>query len=155
VEIHPINLVLRVAAATVGASEVPPNTNSGPFVERCQKVTGGKKGDPWCADWLAMIGKAALGPDWPRPLTGSVKELHAWANAKGILQTSPEIGDVFVIWFESLGRFGHTGLVVGDDHLTISGNTSGDGSREGWEVGQRIWTFKPQDRFIRWAMLLP
>lgn len=156
--VAPAELVLRVASATVGASEVPANTNAGPFVERCQKVTGNAKGDPWCASFVAMVGVSALGALWPVRKTGGCAELAAWANTKAVLQKKPAAADVFLIWHGELGRFAHTGFVVSVNPdgscVTIEGNTSGGGSREGWIVAERARRFKPVDRFIRWADLV-
>mgnify|MGYP001434088626 FL=1 len=153
-----IDLLILLARATVGASEVPPNTNSGPFVERCQKVTGNKKGDPWCASFIAMLGQLAFGAAWPLPLTGGCQALHDAALAKNLIQVSPVRGDLFLVWHAELSRFAHVGLVtgepIGNTAPTISGNTSGGGSREGWLVGERVWTFTGKDRFIRWAHLI-
>lgn len=158
VRIAPRDLVLRVAAATVGASEVPANTNAGPFVERCQKVTGNTKGQPWCASFVAMVGEAALGPLWPVVKTGGCQPLHDWALGRGVVHEQPTIGDVFLVWHAELGRFAHTGFVLavrpdGNCH-TIEGNTSGAGSREGWMVAQRTRRFRPEDRFVRWTELV-
>lgn len=146
-----IDLVLAVALACEGASEVPANTNRGPFVERCQRVTGNQPGDPWCASWVAMVGQAALGKRWPLPLTGGCQVLYDVSKKKRRIVTSPKRGDVFLIWHKALGRFGHTGFCIDDAGDTISGNTSGAGSREGWIVGRRKWAFTPEDRFIRWS----
>lgn len=153
--IEPVALVLRVALACEGASEVPAGTNRGPFVERCQRVTGNAPGSAWCASFVAMVGTAALGAAWPLPATGGCQVLAEFAIAKHILYDTPQIGDVFLIWHPELGRFAHTGLIVGADADTISGNTSGAGSREGWLVGRRKWAFKPLDKFARWSLLLP
>lgn len=159
-QIAPVDLVLRVASATVGASEVPANTNAGPFVERCQKVTGNGKGDPWCAAFVAMVGVAALGKFWPVIKTGGCQQLHDWAARSGVVVAAPAAGDVFLIWHPEVdrGRFAHTGFVVRVNAdggcATIEGNTSGGGSREGWMVAERTRRFKPSDRFVRWASLV-
>lgn len=163
--ISPADLLIRCALAAVGAQEVPPASNSGMFVERCQKVTGGRVGDAWCADFAAMIGQTAFGKAWPAPLTGSVAELAAFAERRGILEAQAKPGDLFVVWFDSLKRFAHVGIVVAlnaDGSIdSISGNTTdparhidGADSREGWCVSHRAWRTGPQDRFIRWTTLL-
>lgn len=158
IAIAPADLVLRVASGSIGASEVPANTNAGPYVELCQQVTGNKKGDPWCASWVARMGVRALGALWPLPLTGGCQALHDWAHAKAALVAAPAIGDVFLVWHAELGRFGHTGFVVrvsaDGSCVTYEGNTSGGGSREGWLVAERTRRFTAQDRFIRWAPLV-
>lgn len=159
ITISPIDLVLRVSAKSEGASEHPPNSNAGPYVERVQKVTGNRKGDPWCASEVADTGRIALGKDWPLPLTGGCQVLADYAKAKGVRFLKPERGDVFLIWHPELGRFAHAGFCVdplaGELWRTHEGNTSGGGSREGWMKAQRERRFKPEDRFVRWVMLLP
>lgn len=158
IEVSSVDLVLRVAAATEGASEVPANTNSGPFVEPTLRLVGLKKGDPWCAAWLYRIGATALPGLWPLPATGGCAALDEFAVAHHVRMTKPERGDAFLIYHASLKRMGHVGLVLSvnadGSAETISGNTSGAGSREGWIVGKRTWHFAAEDRFIRWANLL-
>lgn len=149
-----LDAVIGCALCTVGASEIPANTNSGPYVERILKQVGLKKGDPWCAAALYDWGKTGIRALWPLPATGSCAMLASYASTKDVLMDEPMIGDAFLIWEPTLNRFGHTGLIVGPNNDTVSGNTSGAGSREGWIVGRRLWTFKPQDKFIRWNSLL-
>jgi hypothetical protein len=166
VNISPTDLFVRCALSAVGAQEVPAGSNAGMFVERCQKVTGGKKGDAWCCDFVSMIGKTALKENWPLPLTGSVAELAAFAQKNNVLDVVPKVGDLFVVWFDSLKRFSHVGVVLAvnvDGSIdSISGNTTdpvihvdGASSREGWCVSHRPWHITPQDRFVRWVNLLP
>src|SRR5690606_39153725 len=57
---------------------------------------------------------------------------QVWTPRKA--SRSPRPGDVFSIYFPSLGRVGHVGLVASFDGRyinTIEGNPSGPGSREG------------------------
>lgn len=156
--VSPVDLVLRVSAKSIGASEVPPNTNRGPYVERVLRRVGLKPGDPWCAAEVADTGVTALGDAWPLPLTGGCQVLYEWAAKKGCIATVPSPGDVFLVWHPELKRFGHTGFIVrtnGDGTCTThEGNTSGGGSREGWLKAERTRAFKPEDRFIQWAELV-
>lgn len=158
VRIAPRDIVLRVADGSIGASELPANTNAGPYVERCQKVTGNKKGDAWCASWVARIGVAALGKLWPVLRTGGCLELGRWAAGRGVLRETPEPGDVFLLWYDSKGRFAHTGFVVRQNPdgswTTYEGNTNDEGSREGYVVAEKQRRFKPTDRFVRWTELV-
>lgn len=152
-----IDLVLACTRALDFVREEPLGSNAGQGVEAIQKATGNKRGDPWCASYVAKVGTAALGLRWPLKLTGSVAALAAEAEKRGALFNTPAPGDVFVIWFPSLNRFAHTGFVLtvnGRTCETIEGNTSGGGSREGWGVFHRTRTFGARDRFIRWASLL-
>lgn len=157
VSLNAVDLVLRVAAKSTGASEHPPNTNSGPYVERVLASVGLSKGQPWCAADVYDTGHIALGPLWPGPKTGGCQALYEWGVRKGIVQTTPQRGDIFVVWHPELGRFAHTGFiitVIGDSCTTHEGNTSGGGSREGWMAAERSRVFGPKDRFLRWVTLL-
>ncbi|HEX7828659.1 MAG TPA: CHAP domain-containing protein [Thermoanaerobaculia bacterium] len=166
----PIDEFLQVALACVGAQEVPVGSNGGFFVERCQKVTGTaglKPGAAWCASFVAMVGQATFGKSWPLPLTASCAELGAFATKKNILDAAPQRGDLFVVYFDSLNRFAHVGIVVevkdGVTIRSVSGNTldpvrhadEGSSMREGWCVSDRPWRLAAKDRFIRWVNLLP
>jgi len=160
VEITPVDLLLRVSAASVGASEHPPNTNAGPYVERVQRRTGNAKGDAWCASQVTDWGVLAFGDAWPVRRTASCAQMGAWAASTGCLVEGPaHVGDLFLIWFPKLGRFAHVGLVTGvhaDGRIsTREGNTSGAGSREGWMVADRTRTLSPKDRLIRWTEVFP
>lgn len=162
--ITPVDLVLLVAAKSEGASEIPADTNSGPYVERVLRRVGLKKGKPWCAAEVADTGALALGSVWPLPLTGGCQVLYEFARKRAVVYDTPERGDVFLIWHPELERFAHTGFVtsVNPDGTcnTREGNTSGGGSREGWIVsargtdGSKPRRFAREDRFIRWRELV-
>lgn len=156
--VTPADLVLRVAAATEGATESPPNSNAGPYVERLLRVTGLGAGQPWCAAYVADVGVSALREKWPLPKTAACRALGLFAAEKGILRETPEVGDVFLLHYPSLGRFAHTGFVtkvLSPTRIeTIEGNTNDGGSRDGWGVFRRTRAVKPADRFVRWTALL-
>ena len=145
--------VLGVAESQLGTVEEPPNTNRGPKVEEYQRAAHLKPGDPWCAAFVAWVGKQVLQSAWPIPAYGGCASLGDWAKKHGHLQTTAQVGDVFLLYYPKLKRFAHTGFIVGVANgaafRTIEGNTSGGGSREGWGVFARMRTFGPRDRFIR------
>ena len=145
-------LVLWIARSQVNVTEVPPNTNKGLKVEDYLATVGLSPGQPWCAAFVAWVGVYALGGRWPVPKVGGCALLGEWAAKKGLLKTTPEAGDVFLLYFPKLKRFAHTGFILsaGTECVTVEGNTSGAGSREGWGVFERKRTFGPDDRFIRW-----
>jgi hypothetical protein len=160
----PVDLVLRVAAATVGASEVPPNTNAGPYVKRVLGRTGLPEGHPWCAAWVTDIGLCALGDAWPVKRTASVQQMAEWAagaNCRLMATKTPaKPGDLFCLWYPKLGRWAHVGIVRsvakdGKTITTVEANTSGNGSREGWLVAEKTRVLGPRDRLIRWVEALP
>jgi hypothetical protein len=159
-------LVLRVARATVGAAESPPNSNAGPFVQACQRVTGNKPPDPWCASYVNRMGRTALHKQWPVFNSASCQQIAAWAVRTGCLLdagTPAEPGDLFVVYYAKLKRFAHIGFVdtvQGQTVQTIEGNTSQPGdndpktAREGWLVASKPRVLAPRDRLIRWVNLL-
>lgn len=90
-------------------------------------------GQPWCAtfiSWLALkSGNAAF---YPR--TASVQTAHDWFKTRGQLDTTPRVGDQFI-----LNTNEHTGLVIAVTPSTIStieGNTNNTGSPQGDGVYQ-------------------
>ncbi len=162
-----IAMVLLAARACEGAGEQPPNSNAGPFVERCQRSTGNRKGDAWCASFTTMCGVLALGDAWPVVRSGRVQVISDWAKAKGCRfrpEAGAQVGDLFVIWYEKLQRHAHIGYVVEvmpDGRIrTCEGNTSMPGdndparAREGWVVASKTRTLSPKDRLVRWAPLV-
>ncbi len=157
--IEPVDLLLRVASATLGASEVPANTNTGPYVERVLQATHTPKGNPWCAAWVTDVGTHALGEAWPVLRTASVQQMAEWAESKGVRYTAkPRMGDLFCLWFPTLGRYAHVGIVASVNAdgsiVTYEGNTSGAGEREGWLVASKTRKLGRRDRLIRWVELL-
>lgn len=153
-----VRLLLTAANAAVGAQEAPVASNGGAYVERVLAKVGLSKGAPWCAaavsDWLDI----ALGSDNPVPKTGGCAVIGEWAIRQKCLVTVPRAGDLFLIYHPELKRFAHVGVVETAAGMTISGNTTRPGqagdSREGWVVAKKLWTFKPDDRFVRWTKLL-
>lgn len=164
ISLSPVDLVLRVASATVGACESPPNTNAGPYVKRVLARTGLPEGQPWCAAWVTDVGLCALGAAWPVLKTASVQQMAEWA-AKArcrykAVETPAVPGDLFCLWYPQLKRWAHVGVVRrvdadGKTIHTLEGNTSGSGSREGWLVAEKTRVLGPRDRLIRWATVLP
>lgn len=158
-----VDLVLRVASATVGASEVPPETNRGPYVARVLGTTGLPEGHPWCAAWVSDVGVSALGEVWPVRRSASVQQVCEWAVAKNCryvaTKSKAQPGDLFALWYPKLNRWAHIGLVVsvakdGKTIQTIEGNTSGAGEREGWMVARKTRVLTSKDRLIRWTEAL-
>ncbi len=160
ISLSPVDLLLRVSAASVGACESPPNTNAGPYVERVLKRTGNTRGDPWCASQVTDWGVLALGAAWPVQRTASVSLMADWARKAGCLMpsTAPEPGDLFVLWYPSKQRFAHVGLVIGVNAdgtiATREGNSNNAGSRDGWLVVEKTRRLSERDRLIRWTMRL-
>lgn len=150
--------------ALEGVAEEPKGSNSGTMVERFLKAVGLKRGDPWCAAVVADAGKRALRDPvtkkstWPLPMTGGCAYLHSWAAQRKVLRETPQVGDVFLLWYPSKGRMAHTGIITAvlpdGSCMTLEGNTSDGKSREGWGLLSHHRTFGAKDRFIRWTDLI-
>lgn len=127
--------------------EVPLGSNRGPRVEQIQKAGGCGPGDPWCC--CAVVcwyqeGASALGIHSPLPITGYCPTLVEWGRHYGRLKPATEAkpGDPVAFWHSDMGRYAHFGICRenrGDGTLvTIEGNTSNTGSREGIGVFQSV-----------------
>lgn len=164
-EISPIDLMLLVSEASVGASEVPPRSNRGPYVERVLAFTHTEFGKPWCASQFSRWGAKCFGDEWPLPITASVQEICDAAERIGVRyipsasgKGKPRVGDAYALWGEKENRYSHIGLVIavgkGTTITARDGNTSGAGERDGWLVWEKERTLTSKDRLIRWAEAL-
>lgn len=127
------NCVLMQAAADVGVREST-GRNDGPEVERYLAHVGLGKGHAWCAAFvsyhLSKCGVANPRSAWSPAFAAEAQRV--WTPRKASRSLLP--GDVFSLYYANLGRVGHVGFVSGAEGryiLTIEGNTSGPGSREG------------------------
>jgi CHAP domain len=142
--------------------------NRGQMVELMLHEVGLPAGEPWCAAYVYHVGywsqydSTTQHSAWPLPKTGACATLGAFATVHDMLEPAPQRGDVFLMYFSTLHRFAHTGIVLsvtetGTSYLctTIEGNTNDDGSRDGWKTCVKSRVFKKGDghRFIRWDAL--
>jgi hypothetical protein len=136
--------IVPVAQLFLGPGNVPwvkeaTNQNDGPWVEAIQRITGNRRGDPWCASWVAMVLDLAFKGANPLPKSGSCDVLLEFARKRGWLQQEPIVGDVFLLMKTKTDAV-HTGFVTAVGELavkTIEGNTNAGGSRDGWGVFAR------------------
>lgn len=113
--------------------------NDGPWVEAIQRVTGNKRGDPWCASWVTFVLDIAYAGKNPLVRSASCDVLLQDARKKGWLYDTPQVGDVFLVMRTTEDAV-HTGFVTAVQDTvvgTIEGNTNAGGSRDGWGVFQR------------------
>jgi hypothetical protein len=104
---------------------------------------------------------------WPLPATGNAPALAAYALLRGVLQETPEAGDVFLLWSRARRRYVRTGIVVRVDGngegmdgalwhecVTIEANTS-QTLAAGGRILRHSRRFVPslKDRFVRWTAL--
>jgi cell wall-associated NlpC family hydrolase len=116
------------------------------------------KGQPWCASFVYLMGRLALGHDWPLPRTASVQALADFGVR--VMDERPlHVGALVLVWFESRQRYGHVGIVAelkGDTITTVEGNTNATGGREGFGVLSRERNLDPAKlRYLNWEQLIP
>lgn len=145
--------VLLVAGAYVGLTEEPKDSNRGTLPKLALSMVGLDEGHAWCAGFTTLAGVRALGAAWPVPRSGRVQTVYEWAEKAGRIVASPVAGDLFVLWYPSLKRYGHIGFVASvleGSVSTIEGNTGPDGSREGYGVFRKTRPITDRMKFIRW-----
>jgi len=150
----PIEAVIAEAKRYLGVMEQPKNSNRGVQIDYWLAETGIAPGAPWCAAFVGQVGRQALGAAWLCPRTASVAAIAAWAAASNRIVTSPQRGDLFLLWSPELKRFAHVGFVTdggsGKGYDTIEGNTNPGGGREGYGVFRRSRSLVSTTRFVRW-----
>lgn len=134
--------VVQTARKAIGTKEVTGH-NDGPVVDEILDSVG-LKGTraPWCAAFVVWVGDKTFTRSfnpYPRTAWSPAMLTHPiWDRSRGGTPLKP--ADVFGIWFNSMGRVAHTGLVEkneGEWLLTIEGNSNGGGSRDGDGVYRR------------------
>ncbi|MCA0428340.1 MAG: hypothetical protein LCH37_12985 [Bacteroidetes bacterium] len=122
----------------IGVTELTGN-NDGPMVEAYQKVTGNKKGDAWCASFVAWsfaqnklpVHGNAMAASWFR------KPFLVWTQRDGERSFDKLAGfraNCGSIYFAKLKRIGHIFFIEdrrGGYVVTVEGNTNNGMSREG------------------------
>lgn len=123
--------VLDIAKKEIGVQE--DHENSSPRVDQYNAYVGFKK-VPWCASFVCWcFGQAGC----TQPRTAWSPALFPWNR----LAKDPLAGMVLGVYFPELKRIAHCGFVikVKDDWvLSVEGNTSANGSREGTGVFRRM-----------------
>ena len=135
--------LVHTAKTQIGVRE-DTGRNDGRVVDSYLASTGlaGSRA-PWCAAFIVWVGDTAFGASlfnpYPRSAWSPVFVAKpTWDRQRRGVPLKP--ADVFGIWFNSMGRVAHVGLVErneGDWLVTIEGNTNGGGSRDGDGVYRR------------------
>lgn len=131
--------VVPTAEQFVGWVTEATRLNDGPWVEAILRLTGNRKGDPWCASFVTMVLDIAYRGKNPLKRSASCDVLLEDARGKGWLTPEPSVGDVFLV-MRAPNDAVHTGVVARAGTrtvLTIEGNTNPGGSRDGWGVFAR------------------
>lgn len=133
--------VIDIATAEIGVYEdIGPN--DGHRIREYRAVSDFNHPVPWCAIFVMWVYDQAEIPNTITPWTPSVTPKSKTIYTRGRSDNkTPQPGDAFTIYYASLKREGHTGLIEqwpsGDFCITIEGNTNGAGSREGEEVARK------------------
>lgn len=139
-------------AEALGFVKEATNHNDGAWVEAILRVVECKKGDPWCCALVSFCLQIAHRGTNPLPMTASCHALYQFAQRHGLLVDDPQRGDVFVI-LNANGRAHHTGFcrdrAAHGRVPTQEGNTTLDGSREGWGNLARSRALGPTLKIIR------
>jgi hypothetical protein len=126
--------LISVAQSQVGVKEK--GYNAGKDVEKYLSAVGLKKGNPWCAAFVAWCYEQV---NLPHPRSGycpawfTSNVIYERVNYKlNVFEAKP--GQVFGLYFESKRRIAHVGIITGQtkySYETIEGNTDGSGTRDG------------------------
>lgn len=122
---------------------------AGAFLDECRSHLGFEEGknnatpfgiarnapnQPWCAAFMSFcLNKTGTGHGkivW-------VPNIVAKYHKDGRLFDTPQVGDLFCLWFPKLGRYAHTGAVESVDgsfYWTVEGNSNNAGERTGGKV---------------------
>lgn len=138
--------IVAAARKEIGTREgdVP---NTGPKVSQYLRYVGIKTPAPWCAAFVSYVFKQA---GYPAPRTAWSPDLFPAKRLVG--EARP--GVVFGIYFSSLKRIAHCGIVEdvkGSWVFSVEGNTNTDGSREGNGVHRRVRHVRSIYRFANWS----
>jgi hypothetical protein len=141
--INPKKGVIETARAYINKKEKPGNSGfEDAEFEKEMIAIGWEKGMSWCALFAKMIfNKAKPGAYTLLFNPGAVKTFNNFRAHKYQISNKPVLGSL-VIWQDYKNGIadwhGHAGIVSGviDDHtfMSIEGNTSGGGSRNGDRV---------------------
>jgi len=137
--------IILIASKEVGVREKTGN-NDGREVESYLKLTGLQKGYPWCAAFVS----------WVYSKNGLSKPRSAWSPdlfPSSRLTTTPLPGDLLGIYFPSMKRIAHVGIVerIHTDWVySIEGNTNNVGGREGDGVYRKMRHLKSIRKFSNW-----
>ncbi|MET3112960.1 hypothetical protein AAKU52_000679 [Pedobacter sp. CG_S7] len=137
--------VIAIAAGELGVREAT-GRNDGSRVKAYLAAVGLKPGAPWCAAFVSWV---FLQAGFTQPKTAWSPDLFPAAR----LKITPEPGLVFGIYFPELKRIAHAGFVAevkGDWIITLEGNTTMAGSREGDGVYRKWRSRKTIHRFAEW-----
>lgn len=148
-------LLVREARRYVGTKEEPKGSNRGLRIDYWLDLVGSPLASAWCAAFVTGMGLQAVGRGaWPFKVSGGVQDIVSAAGqllTKDLAQVRP--GDLMVLFFPSLNRYAHIGIVetvAAGTVDAIEGNTDDTGGREGYIVARRTRSLTDRVAFLRW-----
>lgn len=147
--------VQKAYTSQIGVREAT-GKNDGKAVEMYLKSVNLGKGYAWCSAFVK----------WSFDQAAVKTTITAWSpsafNPKNVVLTKdhkflkePRAGDVFVLFYPSLKRVGHTGFydytLNSKIYSTVEGNTNEAGSREGDGVYRKYRSFNATYGISRWT----
>lgn len=163
-KILPLNLsALLYALDMLGVVEAG-GDNRGKEVEAFLREAEVEVPAPWCAafvNWCARQAADLQGVESPLeavPLQAFVQSYFDHGKENGWLINPKWVGpgDLFVLYYPTLKRYGHIGFVY-DMHdpqgyfMTVEGNTNAAGGREGDGVYRKRRSITDNVQFLRWT----
>lgn len=146
--------IRTVYTSQIGVRELS-GKNDGKDVEKYLRSVGLGKGYAWCS---AFVHWSLEQTKTPNTINGYSPTAHNKNNIVYFQRKSlkpVQAGDVFTLWFASLGRIAHTGFldrkINSSIFETIEGNTNEAGSREGDGVYRKRRSFNSTYSITRWV----
>ncbi len=140
------NSIINIALSQLLVREVGGN-NRGKEVQKFLDYVGLPAGSKWCAAYVSWVfGQAG----YTMPRTGWSPNLFPSARCT----LSPKPADVIGIYFPELGRIAHCGIIegrIGEWVISIEGNTSVSGGRDGHGVERKWRHVKSIAKFADWT----
>jgi hypothetical protein len=126
--------IVQVSSHEIGVKEATGN-NDGKEVECYLASVNLKKGNPWCAAFVAWVYDQCF---IKHPISGYSPDWFRYPNViyqrNATDKFAAGVGDVFGIWFPEKQRIAHVGIIVGFSGnyvITVEGNTNDALSRDG------------------------
>lgn len=133
--------VRDVYMSQIGVTEHPIGSNWGPEVSKYLFHVNTRIPSPWCAAFVRFCFDSAGIKTNISAYSPTALNKNNLIYFKIRLNKAIEPGDVFTIYFPSMGRIGHTGFVdrmVNSSIVeTVEGNSNNLGGREGFGVFKR------------------
>ncbi|MDR6786500.1 peptidoglycan-binding protein [Pedobacter africanus] len=145
---------MNIARGEIGVREV--GNNDGKRVREYLAYTGIKTPAPWCSSFLSWVfGEAGYSEPktaWS-PAMFPKERLVYPSQPSAALPGGASEAMVIGIYFSSLKRIGHVGLIErlkGELIYSIEGNTNTNGSREGHGVFRKVRHLKTVSKVADW-----